>query len=407
MHVILLAPHFPANQFRFLMGLKRVGARVTGIIDSPREAVPSQVLNLLDGVEFIRNVTSADEVEAAVLRIQRRGPWVHRLEATVEAHVRVAAQVRERTAIPGLPLRVVELCRDKYAMKDFLLAQGFPCARQVPVASAAEARAAAATLGLPCILKPRDGAGASGTYKILDADGLERAIAESGLDRGAALTMEEFLQGHEGFFDTLTVGGAVEMDFVSHYYPNVLPAMRDRSINPMLLATNRIDADGYSELRRFGRKVIAALGIETAATHMEWFFGPQGLKFSEIGARPPGVGLWDIYSDIGEFDLYTEWARAVCWGEVLHRPSRRHTGGLLAIRPDQDGTVVGYSGVDLVQRRYGGHIVTAYLPPAGSRTQPVEAGYKANAWLQLRHSDYDACYAMMEEIGRTLKMHAR
>ena len=42
MHVILLAPHFPANQLSFARGLKAVGARVTGIIDSPRHAVPAR-----------------------------------------------------------------------------------------------------------------------------------------------------------------------------------------------------------------------------------------------------------------------------------------------------------------------------------------------------------------------------
>ena len=42
----------------------------------------------------------------------------------------------------------------------------------------------------------------------------------------------------------------------------------------------------------------------------------------------------------------------------------------------------------------------------GSRTQPVEAGYRANAWLHVKHPDFDACKAMMEEIGRTLVMHA-
>jgi hypothetical protein len=44
-----------------------------------------------------------------------------------------------------------------------------------------------------------------------------------------------------------------------------------------------------------GRGVIEALGIRTAATHMEWFFGPKGLECSEIGCRPPGVGHWDVY----------------------------------------------------------------------------------------------------------------
>jgi hypothetical protein len=41
---------------------------------------------------------------------------------------------------------------------------------------------------------------------------------------------------------------------------------------------------------------------------MEWFFGPKGLKFSEIGCRPPGVGVWDLYAAANEIDIYREWA---------------------------------------------------------------------------------------------------
>lgn len=406
-HVILLAPHFPANQLRFLQGLKAVGARVSGIIDAAPEQTPRVVLDLLDHAEFVPSVTSEEAVYQAVRRVQQRGPWVHRLEATVEAHMRIVARVRERTAIPGVSVRTTELCRDKFAMKAFLTEQGFPCAAQRAVSSAEEARRGASELGFPVILKPRDGAGAAGTYKCTDAASLEAAISASRLDApGVDLTMEEFLEGHEGFFDTLTVGGQVVFEGISHYFPGVLEAMRNRSVNPMIVATNRVEAESYGELRRFGRRVIEALDIGTSATHMEWFFGPKGLKFSEIGARPPGVHLWDIYSECNELDLYTEWARAVCWGDVHARPSRRFAGGLLAIRPTADGVVRGYTGVDEVQRRFGAFIFDRHLPPPGSRTQPVEAGYRANAWLHVKHPDYDACKGIMEEIGRTLVMHA-
>ena len=54
---------------------------------------------------------------------------------------------------------------------------------------------------------------------------------------------------------------------------------------------------------------------------MEWFFGPKGLRFSEIGCRPPGVGQWDSYCAGNEIDLYREWALAVCHGR--HRPAGR------------------------------------------------------------------------------------
>ena len=81
--------------------------------------------------------------------------------------------------------------------------------------------------------------------------------------------------------------------------------------------TNRIDVDSYKELRVFGRKVIESMGITTAATHMEWFFGPEGLKFSEIACRPPGVCVWDLFCAINDIDLYVMWANAVCHGKVF------------------------------------------------------------------------------------------
>ena len=40
----------------------------------------------------------------------------------------------------------------------------------------------------------------------------------------------------------------------------------------------------------------------------------KGCKFSEIGCRPPGVGVWDLYAAANDFDIYREWAMAVVHG---------------------------------------------------------------------------------------------
>ena len=96
-----------------------------------------------------------------------------------------------------------------------------------------------------------------------------------------SVAVEEFIEGHEGFYDTISVGGRVLHDFVTHYYPNVLEAMRHRWISPQFVTTNRVDsAEGYNELKAMGSKVLRALDIGTSATHMEWFAGAKGLKFS-------------------------------------------------------------------------------------------------------------------------------
>ena len=407
MHVIFIAPHFPANQRSFVRALKEIGCRVSGIIDVEYKYVDSEVKSYLDDYEEVPSVTSLDAVTGAVQRLQKRGPWVHYLEAAVEAHVLVCAKVRERCNIPGLPFDVVERCRDKVVMKKYLRDRGFPVARDAAVNNAKEARVASQHVGYPLILKPRSGAGASATYRINSNRDLEWAIKDASLDKyNQECTIEQFLEGHEGFYDTLTINGKVVFESISHYYPNVLTAMRTRDVAAQICVTNRVDWDSYDELRLFGRKVISALGITTAATHMEWFFGNEGLKFSEIACRPPGVSVWDLFCAINDLDLYKMWARAVSGAKLQQRASRRFAGGMISIRPNKDGRVIGYTGMEQIQKKYDQCIIKAYLPPKGSATQPIEAGYRANAWLFVRHPDYDQLRRMMDDIGNTLKMWA-
>jgi hypothetical protein len=328
------------------------------------------------------------------------------MEATVEAHIMAAARVREATGIPGTSVHTAYLCRDKPAMKEVLREAGIPCALSTRAKKPKTAREFASEVGFPLIIKPPAGAGASGTWKVRNQAELEQVIVESHLADGVEVAIEEFIEGHEGYLDTLTINGEVAHEFITHYYPNVLTAMRERWISPQMVTTNRIEAPGYAEVRKMARDVIKVLEIGTSATHMEWFAGPKGLKFSEIGCRPPGVGQWDVYNAANEFDLYYEWGNALVHERPAGRPSRRYAAGMIALRPSQDGRITGYSGLEAIQSRFGDCIVAAHIPPAGSSTQPVEGGYMANAWMRLRHPDYDTLRHIMDTIGETVKVHA-
>ncbi|MDA0933063.1 MAG: ATPase [Planctomycetota bacterium] len=406
MHVLMVEPAFPRAQREHTRALRAVGARVTGIGERPLEALDPELRSWLSGYERVQRVTDEAELEAAVRRVQARG-WVDRLEATVESHVLTTARVRARCGIPGTSERTAFLCRDKAAMKHELREAGVPCARSAGVSDPEGARGFAREVGYPLIMKPLDAAGAKGVLRIDDDAGLERAIVEVGLDRGLPAALEEWVEGHEGFWDTLSVGGRVVHEFVSHYFPNVLEAMRARWISPQIICTNRLDDPSYGELKAMGRKVLGALGMETSATHMEWFFGPKGLRFSEIGCRPPGVGMWDVYSAANELDLYEEWARLVVHGGTDRRPSRRYAAGLIALRPEGDGTIRGYEGLDRIRDRYGDRIVREHFPEPGTPTQPVESGYHANAWLIARHEDYDELRRCLDDIGQTVRTLVR
>ncbi len=406
--VIFIEPSFPANQREFVRALHAVGARVTGIGERPKESLDGELRHWLTHYEQIGNVTDDNQVERAVRFIQGRVK-VNRLEAVVEAHMMTAARVREKCGIPGTSVKTTYLCRDKPSMKEALRKAGVSCAQSIGSDDVDEIREFASRVGYPLIVKPRDGAGASGTSRVDDDASLRRALQEAGVGtRGKGVAVEEFIEGHEGFCDTITINGEVVHDFVTHYFPNVLEAMRTRWISPQFVTTNRVEtAPAYAEVRAMAQQVVTGLGIETAATHMEWFFGPKGLKFSEVGCRPPGVRTWDLYCAGNDVDIYREWAMAIVHGKKSQKLSRRYAAGLIALRPECDGTIVGYDGVDEVRHRFGQYFIDEYLPHPGMGTQPVDAGFMANAWMRLKHPDYDTLRGILDTIGRTVKVRAR
>jgi formate-dependent phosphoribosylglycinamide formyltransferase (GAR transformylase) len=405
-NVVFIEPFFPSTQRNFVRGLAEAGATVIGIGESPPEMLDDQLKSWMTHYHQVPTVIDVGILTDTVRWVQDK-VWVDRLESTIEAHTLAAAQARENCTVPGTSVRTAWLCRDKPSMKEALRVTGVPTAASTAAGTAAEVLAFADAVGYPLILKPRSGAGAMDTTRVDNRAELEVALGAFGGQGVQSIAVEEFVEGHEGFYDTVSVDGQPALDFVSHYFPNVLDAMRTPWISPQFISTNRVDtAEDYRQLRELGQRVNEALGIGTSATHMEWFFGPKGLRFSEIGCRPPGVGAWDLYSAGNDIDVYREWANAIVHGGVSARPSRRFASGIIALRPDRDGQITGYSGVEDIQARSGEWVIDAHLPPPGTPTQPAAAGYMANAYIRMKHPDYDVLRGMLDDVGRTVHVYA-
>jgi hypothetical protein len=56
--------------------------------------------------------------------------------------------------------------------------------------------------------------------------------------------------------------------------------------------------------------------------------------------------------------------------------------------------------------RHGRTVLDTHFPDPGTGTQSVEAGYMANAWLRVRHPDYDVVREILDDAGRTIQVHA-
>jgi formate-dependent phosphoribosylglycinamide formyltransferase (GAR transformylase) len=406
MHVLFLAPDTHVYNHGFLRGLKSAGCRLSAIGPAGHGALSAACRQLLDGYRTCTRFFDQDALLAVAAELGA-SHGIDRVETIDEPVVEAAAALRGQLSVPGLALATARLCRDKVAMKAHLRQHGVPCAESTAAHSEHDVRAFAERVGYPLVIKPIAGFGALDTHRVDDAGALPAALAAMHVHDGRAVAVEEFIAGHEGFFDTITDGGGVRTDFAAHYFPGCLEANQQRWISPQIAVSNRIDGDGYRDLRALGRKVIDVLGIRNSATHMEWFFGDQGLKVSEIAARPAGEKIWDLYRIADEFDVYRQWALAVLDRPQDQRPSRRFAAGSVQIRPSRDGRVVGHEGLAAAWQRCGAWIYECDVPQPGTPTKGLDKGWLCNTWFRLRHPDYDELRAMMKFLGETVKTTAQ
>src|SRR6185436_6209428 len=193
-HIVFIEPRFPGNQKLFVRALAEIGVVVTAIGEGSKDSLDDELKRWLAHYEEVGSVCDEDAVLRA-LRLIQSMRHVDRFEATIEAHIMPIARVREAAGIPGTSVRTAFLCRDKPAMKEVLREGGVPCAQSTGASTAAEVHAFAERVGFPLILKPRDGAGASGAIRVDSLKDTAAAAPALGLGRpGRSVAVEEYIE---------------------------------------------------------------------------------------------------------------------------------------------------------------------------------------------------------------------
>jgi hypothetical protein len=190
----------------FTRGLAECGARVYGIGDQPTAALPDLVRRSLSEYLQVRSLWSREDVVADLQR-HFRGQQIDRIECLWEPGIMLAAELRQHFGVAGLSIEQAHRFRDKEAMKVALDAAGIRTPRHIAVDSVAGCWDAATEIGFPIILKPIAGAGSADTYRVNSADELRAVLPR--MRHVATVSVEEFVDGEEYTFDTITVGGEI------------------------------------------------------------------------------------------------------------------------------------------------------------------------------------------------------
>ncbi|MHB8417378.1 MAG: ATP-grasp domain-containing protein [Myxococcales bacterium] len=205
----------------------------------------------------------------------------------------VAAECGLRASAP----RAAAAARDKLHQRTQLSAAGLPVPRFAPLAENADAGEVAASVGFPCVLKPRGLSSSRGVIRADDAAAARRAaerirrlLARPDLGKPfesgqAVLLAERFIPGAEVAVEGLMRGGRFELLAV---FDKPDPLDGPFFEETLYVTPSRLPEGSRQALADCAARAAAALGLSEGPVHSELRLNAQGPWILEVAARSIG-----------------------------------------------------------------------------------------------------------------------
>ncbi len=311
---VFISPTFPPNYYQFPERWKRMGGNALCIGEDNYDSLSDEFKNACSEYYQVFNMHDYDEMYRAVAWFAHKYGRIDWLESNNEYWLELDAKLRsDFNIMTGEKEHDVYRFRLKSNMKAYYKKAGAKVARFHLTTTLEEGLAFIKEVGYPVIVKPDNGMGANGTWKIKNEEEL-KAFYEMDLD--TQYIMEEYVSGHIVSFDGITNQNGKIIYKTSHVFPDPI----------MDIVNNKDECFYYSEidipedLNELGERVIKAFNIKGRFFHTEYFRlaeDKQGLGKKnelialEVNMRPPGgytPDMMNFASDIDVYDIYAKMA---------------------------------------------------------------------------------------------------
>jgi S-sulfo-L-cysteine synthase (3-phospho-L-serine-dependent) len=308
----------------------------------------------VDGV--VECDTGDGEAIAAALR-ERCGGRLGGVTTMAEHFVVPTARAARVLGLPGLDPGAAEVSRSKLLTRRRCVEAGLPAPRFATAGTVEEALAAAAAVGLPCVVKPEDEAGGIDVALCWDEAEVASHVAYvagkatnyRGQPRPSRVLVEEYLAGQEISVETLTHRGATRVlgvtdkevlsgsqSFIEmgHTFPSCLPD----DVVESCVAT--------------ATEAMRAVGFDHGAAHTEIKITCDGPRVIEINARPAGDHIADLVARATGVD-YLALSVGLAVDAAPDAPVRWRRGAAVRFLTAPAGVVRSVRGAELARRLPG------------------------------------------------------
>ena len=338
MNFIFVSPHFPRTYWNFCDRLKKNGANVLGIGDSPYNCLEQQLKDCLTEYYFVDNMEDYDKMYRAVAFFAFKYGRIDWIESNNEYWLETDARLRSDFNIKtGIGIQSIAGWKNKFDMKKYYAEGKIPTARCHRITTKEAAQKFLDTVGFPVIVKPDNGVGAHDTWKLSNQDEFENFFASL---PPVQYVMEEFVTGDIYSYDAICDSNGEPLFESSSVFP---PSIMDVVLQEQDLSYYTIPQVPQA-LAKLGHAALKSFGVQSRFTHMEFFCLTQAKKGLgavgdfvglEVNMRPAGGYTPDMMNYAHSTDVYQIWADMVCSDKRLLKDSDDHHYCVYAARRDK------------------------------------------------------------------------
>lgn len=307
MNFVFISPHFPRTYWNFCDRLKRNGVNVLGIGDAAYNTLDENVKKSLTEYYYVPNMENYDDMYRAVAFFASKYGRIDWIESNNEYWLEQDARLRTDFNVnSGIKSDDILYFKSKAAMKTRYREGGIPTARCYRVDSYEGTAAFAREVGYPVIVKPENGVGAAGTYKLHTEDELKYFFATK---PQASYVCEEFITGDICSYDAITDAQGNPLFESMTVWP---PSIAD-IVNQDLDLAYYTHKEVPESLKDLGRKTVKAFHAFNRFVHLEFFRltepknnlgGAGDFVALEVNMRPAGGYTPDMMNFAHSVDVY-------------------------------------------------------------------------------------------------------
>lgn len=273
--------------------------------------------------------------------------------------------------LPAISVEAAFVSVDKLQQRNRLRAAGLDTPQYISFTSVAESEIAAATIGLPVVIKPTDSAGSRGVSLVVTPDQVcaaaEVALAAS---RSGTCLVEEFLVGSEISVEGFVVDGIFRIVCMSEKLRTPPPYLLDTAVYfPDVLPLDERDA-----VAEVATAAVAACGFDTCPVHMELLRTIRGAVVVELAARGPGFRVFSsVIPYVSGVDTINVQLQLALGGAPKIEPLARLRGAAIEFFAPVPGCLKRIDGLERARSVPGVQELEIYVKP-GTRMGTLTCG---------------------------------